>query len=234
MTQEQLHVSEWLSYFPIFVDLSQIKSFASWVKKHLKGDIFEKALADIEKSKYEAWISPFSSTPISTLRGETNGFNLEITMQFRLRTLCFEIKSWRIPKDGIKVQEAMNNLLDFEKSLEPFKKRWAQNGVICNVIVVEPYYKDEKEAETWLGEHLENLDFFPINCRLGCSFTLSHSKLIQKDEKQPFFVTSIRDENGVLRKIILICNQKESSNHYPCSYSRPRWAFFSGLIIPCS
>lgn len=226
-----LTVHEWLIYIPIFVDFSQIDAFISWMEKEMKGEVFKTTLSEIKKAQPEAWISPDFTTTASVLGGKINGFDVEIRIEFRLRTLCLQIRCWKSPEAGVKLLEAFEDMKKAEEEFKNFIEQWGTTVPTCNVLVVRPFYDAENKTENWLMDHRRDLEFFPTNCDNGCCFTLSLSKLIEKDEKLPFLVTNIRDKKGILRKVIMLCSEKKTSeDDRPYSYSRVRWVFFTGLI----
>lgn len=227
-----LAVHEWLVYIPIFVDFSQIDPFISWMKKETKGlKVFEGALEKIKEVQSDAWISPDFTTNIVSIKGRIYGFDTEIRIEFRLRTLCLQIRCWNKIKGKIHVLDAFDEMKKAEDEFKNITERWGTIASTCNILVVKPFYASPDTARNWLMDHLEDLEFFPINCDMGCSFTLSLSKLIEEDEKLPFLVTSIRDSVGLQRKLILICCEKADDRpDGPCSYQRVRWVFFSSLI----
>jgi len=227
-----LTVREWLLYIPIFVDFSQIGPFTSWMEKEIKDEVFIKTLEEIRKFQTVAWISPDLSTHVAHLRGKINGLEVDIGIQFRLRTLCLEIRCWKTLESELGVLEAFENMKNAEEEFKNFIKKW-EAMPICNFLVVKPFYNAEVKAEKWMRKYLEDLQFFPTNCDIGSAFTLSISKLLEKDEKLPFIVTGIRDNTGVQRKIIVIGSEKVRASagpEEPCSYYRVRWVFFTSLI----
>lgn len=225
-----LTVKEWLVYIPIFIDFSQVDMFVSWIEKELKNKVFREVLKEIKKIKREAWISPDFTTSVSTLAGKANGFDFMVDIEFRLRTLCFNLICWKTLNRGIKIQEAFENMRKAEETFENITKQWA-TAPTCNILEVDPFYDAETKIESWIKDNISDFNFFPIGCDNGCTFTLSSSKLIEEDEKLPFLVTNIRDEKGILRRGIMLCIEKKNENNdSPHSYYRLRWFVFSSLI----
>ena len=231
-----LGVHEWLLYMPIFVDFSEIKRFSSWLESEeatnavsMDSITRSSVLGNIKSLQSEAWISPIYSTHVATLGGNLNGVKFEVQISFRLRTLCLEIRGWKNRKSGMQVDQAFKEMKEFEEAFKNYIERWGTLAPVCNVLVLRPFPKTRKEVESWLMNHNEDLDIFPIICPIGSGFTLCRSRLLEKDEPLPFLVTNIRDNKGVQRRVIMLCSERKPSGE-PSSRSRTRWIFFSSLL----
>ena len=224
----QLNVSEWLTYFPIFVDLSELNSFASWAGTEIQDNVLKKALDKIKARKERAWISPDFTTRIDEVRTRRPGFDVKVSISFRLRTLCLEIRCWK-SKTKMKITDAFEEMRKSEEDFRYLIEKWGRSTPVCNILVVDPFYDTSDTAREWLTDHAEELAIFPDSCHAKGSYTMSVSKLIEKDEKSPFLVTNIRDHSGIERRLVLICGKSERSDE-PQSYFRARWVFFTVLL----
>jgi hypothetical protein len=221
-----LTVLEWLTYIPIFVDFSNAASFAAWLKTELHDEAIERTLEDILSAKGQAWISPDFSTTIASLEGKVGkNVDLDIHLEFRLRTLCLEIRCWKSGITGMHVGQAFAEMKEAEEEFTNFTEKWGTNSPTVNVLALDPFYDTTNNPRDWIEANIQELNFFPNECRSGYGFTTSLSKLLERDEKTPALVTSIRDNKGIQRKLILLCAPGKPRGDYP------RWVFFSSLVM---
>jgi len=224
-----LQVREWLTYVPIFVDFSQVDSFSSWLRTEYQGGDIDAILDEINAAKDSAWISPDESTRIVESIVTRNGFEFQVELSFRLRTLCVQLVCRKPCAAGIRVPQTFEEIRKAERQLDSLVQRWGGGSPVCNVLVVEPFYDIASKAKDWIAGHVEELNFFPDACRSESASTTSLSKLIEADEHDPLVVTSIRDSAGVQRRLVLLCGPK--GNGEPDSRYRVRWVFFTSLLI---
>jgi hypothetical protein len=82
----------------------------------------EEGLKELGAAKEAAWLSTDFSTSITSLRGKHNGVESEITMDFRLRTLCFGVRVWNSGIEAMQVHEAFQQIRQVEEDFKQFKK----------------------------------------------------------------------------------------------------------------
>jgi len=225
-----LITEEWLVYVPIFVDFSQIDEFASWLREKMKSEAGE-ILEEIKKTQSQAWISPDFTTEVISYRLKINGFDSMIQMSFRLRTFCLEIWFWGTPENKQSPLDAFIYMKTAEDIIKTLTQKW-KISTICNVINIKPFFESETKVKEWLCQHYDDLKFFPTRCHIRSTYTLSLSKLLERDEKLPFLIASIRDNTGIQRRVIILCKKKRNLkiSDEPCSSKMVRWVFFSSLI----
>jgi hypothetical protein len=224
-----LEVREWLTYVPIFVDFSQVDSFSSWLRTEYQGGDIDAILDEINAAKDSAWISPDESTRILESTITRNGFEFKVELSFRLRTLCVELVCRKPSTVRIRVAQAFDEIRKAEKELDSLTQRWRDDSPVCNVLVVQPFYEEASKAKDWIAGHVEELNFFPDECRSKSASTTSLSKLIEADEHEPVVVTGIRDSAGLQRRLVLLCGP--NANGEPDPRYRVRWVFFTSLLI---
>lgn len=228
MARDDVKIIEWLYYMPLLIDYDNIDDFLVWFKDKIEQFVFDELYDKIQKRKHDAWIDHFHTIDVMYFKGKINNIDFDIEFKFRLRTLCIDIKCWWYSDDGIHISNAVEKINIVENELKEYKDKWGEHIVINKTFVIKPYYDK-------LSEIISNTDFkfsklLPIECPLKCSYTLSSSKLIERNEASPFLVGNIRDNKGILINTILLCNEKERISELPCSYSRTRWIYFTNLI----
>ena len=169
------------------MDFPEIDTFLSSLKEGLKEEIPKETFSEITKTQSSAWLSPDFSTRVSTLRGKLGGFDAEIEILFRLRTLCVEVRCWKTSKNGMSLFQAFKDMKKFEEEFEDFIGKWVKTEPSCNILVLKPFYKATSEAQIWLSNNLRNIKFLPTNCDNKCTFTFSQSKLMEKKKSFPFW-----------------------------------------------
>ncbi len=226
---DTLLVKEWQSLFTVYVEYEQIDDFMIWLKEHYDFEILDKINSLIEDRRNLAWARPDWRTKIDSFQESLEEFTIEINISFRLRTLRFEMLGWSVPNSELELSQAMDEIYTFEKGVLPLKDKWGINNPTCNIIVIDPIHLPETDFETWVTENIKLLTFLPINCHLKHSFTLSLHNFDEDNKKVPVMISNIRDEAGLLRKIVIICSKKETEDQDPTFFSHSRWVDFTGL-----